>query len=95
MRHKTPLIPRPRLMNQVLQYLEESSVTVLLGARQTGKTTLAGMAGQAFQERTGAEVHQFDLERATSRAALSTPEITLESLRGLIVIDEIQRMPQI
>jgi len=53
------------------------------------------MAGQAFQERTGAEVHQFDLERATSRAALSTPEITLESLRGLVVIDEIQRMPQI
>lgn len=95
MQHKTSLIPRPQLMNQVRQCLEEAPVTVLLGARQTGKTTLAGMASQAFRERTGAEVHQFDLERATSRAALSTPEITLESLRGLIVIDEIQRMPQL
>lgn len=33
-------------MNQVLQFLDESPVTVLLGARQTGKTTLAQMAAE-------------------------------------------------
>lgn len=89
------LIARPRLMNQVLQFLDESPVTVLLGARQTGKTTLAQMAAEIFEKRTGAMVHHFDLERAASRAALSTPEITLEPLRGLVVIDEIQRLPQL
>lgn len=89
------LIARPRLMNQVLQFLDESPVTVLLGARQTGKTTLAQMAAKIFEKRTGAVVHHFDLERAASRAALSTPEITLEPLRGLVVIDEIQRLPQL
>ncbi|MDI6792519.1 MAG: hypothetical protein QME81_06585 [bacterium] len=40
------LIARPRLMNQVLQFLDESPVTVLLGTRQTGKTTLAEMAAE-------------------------------------------------
>jgi len=80
-------------MNQVLQCLDEAPVTVLLGARQTGKTTLAKMAAAIFQERTNAQVHFFDLERPASRAALTTPEITLEPLCGLVVIDEIQRIP--
>ena len=87
------LIPRPRLLEQTLLCLEESPVTVLLGARQAGKTTLAHMAAQSLKENTGSEIHFFDLERAPSRAALSTPEVTLDPLRGLIVIDEIQRLP--
>ncbi len=40
-------------------------------------------------------VHYLDLERAPDRAALSTPEQTLASLAGLIVIDEVQRLPQL
>ena len=87
------LIERPRLMNQVLQCLDEAPVTVLLGARQTGKTTLAQMVANSFESRTKAPVHYFDLERAPSRAALATPEITLDPLKGLVVIDEIQRLP--
>ncbi|MBW2596988.1 MAG: ATP-binding protein [Deltaproteobacteria bacterium] len=82
-------------MNQVLQFLDEAPVTVLLGARQTGKTTLAQMVADIFEKRNRTEVHRFDLERAASRAALSTPEITLESLSGLVIIDEIQRIPQL
>ena len=87
------LIPRPRLVNKVFQCLDEAPVTVLLGARQTGKTTLAQMAADVFQKRTGERVHFFDLERSASRAALTTPEITLEPLRGLVIINEIQRIP--
>lgn len=94
MQQKT-YIPRPRLLGQVLQFLEEAAITVLLGARQTGKTTLAQMVAQLHKENNGVEVHFFDLERAPSRAALSTPEITLDPLRGLVVIDEIQRLPQL
>jgi len=95
MQQQLRLIARPRLMNQVLQFLDEAPVTVLLGARQTGKTTLAQMVAEIFEKRENAAVHRFDLERAASRAALETPEITLEPLRGLVVIDEIQRIPQL
>jgi predicted AAA+ superfamily ATPase len=87
------LIPRPRLLNRVLQFIEEAPITVLLGARQTGKTTLAQMAAQDHKAHTGDKVHFFDLERAPSRAALSTPEVTLDPLRGLVILDEIQRLP--
>jgi hypothetical protein len=84
------LIPRPRLSNQVLRCLKESPVTVLLGARQTGKTTLARLISEKNRE-----VHFFDLERAAGRKALSTPELTLSECRGLVVIDEVQRMPSL
>lgn len=77
-------------MRQVQQNLEESQVTVLLGARQTGKTTLARLVAEKYQE-----VHFFDLEQAAGRAALSTPELTLGDARGLVVIDEVQRLPSL
>ena len=86
---------RPRLFSRVQQCLEEAPITVLLGTRQTGKTTLAQMMAQAYEDQTDNQVHLFDLERAAPRAALSTPEITLDPLKGLVVIDEIQRMPEL
>lgn len=86
-------VDRPALLPKIRQYLDEAPVTVLLGARQTGKTTLAGLAARDFESRTGAKAHFFDLEKTTSRAALSTPELTLGALRGLVIIDEIQRLP--
>ncbi len=89
MRHNDGLVARPGLFRRILTYLDESPVVILLGARQTGKTTLAGMVTDSVKE----EIHVFDLERAASRAALANPEITLDPLRGLVVIDEIQRMP--
>lgn len=95
MQQKSKLIPRSRLLKQVLQFLDESPVTVLLGARQTGKTTLAQMVADIFENNNEAAVHHFDLERAALRAALATPEITLEPLQGLVVIDEIQRIPRL
>lgn len=82
-------------MNRVLQALEEAPVTILIGARQTGKTTLAQMVLKDYQVGSDGDVNYFDLERAADRAALSTPELTLGSLRGLVVIDEIQRLPEL
>ena len=78
------------LRDKIELCLGEAPVTVLLGARQTGKTTLARMIAA---HRT--PVHYFDLERAPDRAALATPEQTLGSLTGLIVIDEVQRLPEL
>ncbi len=83
-------IPRRGLEQRVRQCLDEAPAVVLLGARQTGKTTLALHLAEELKE-----VHYFDLERAPSRAALSTPELTLSELRGTVIIDEIQRMPEL
>jgi len=83
-------IARERLLGRVEQCLSESPVTVLLGARQTGKTTVARLIAGG---RDG--VHYFDLERQADRAALSTPEHTLSGLVGLVIIDEVQRIPEL
>lgn len=84
------LIPRDRLTRQTFRSLKEMPVTVLLGARQTGKTTLARVISEKYRK-----VHMFDLERAAGREALSTPELTLAECHGLVVIDEVQRMPSV
>lgn len=85
------LLPRVGLIETVLALLGESPIVTLLGARQVGKTTLARMiAGR----RGGAEF--FDLEDPSARRALeTTPELTLRDCRGLVVIDEVQRMPEL
>ena len=84
------LISRPRLVRQVRRSLGEAPVTVLLGARQTGKTTLAQIVSEKQPK-----VQFFDLERAAARESLSTPELTLGECHGLVVIDEVQRLPSL
>jgi len=72
--------------------LKESPVVALLGARQVGKTTLSEQVAAAWQGTSTV----FDLERPAARAALqSTPEKTLGELPGLVIIDEVQRMPEL
>ncbi|MCD4655460.1 ATP-binding protein [bacterium] len=83
-------VPRPRLENFIRQALTESPITVLLGPRQTGKTTLATKIVSKMKN-----VHFFDLETTTGRAAMITPELTLKNLTGTIVIDEVQRKPEL
>ena len=84
-------IPRPRLLNQIEACIANSPATVLLGARQVGKTTLAHMVAANCRDH-----HFFDLERAAGREALTqTPELTLEDCSELVVIDEVQRLPSL
>ena len=65
-------------------------MVALLGARQVGKTTLARQVAEGWP---GGSV-VFDLERAAVREALaSTPERMLRRREGLVVIDEVQRVP--
>ncbi len=85
-------IPRPRLEGAIRRGLSEAPVVALLGARQVGKTTLAE---QVVSARDGPAVI-FDLEVRAERAALTaTPERLLRGTEGLVVIDEIQRMPEL
>ena len=81
---------RADLLSAVTDALSEAPVVALLGARQVGKTTLAGQITSAW---TGAST-VYDLEVAAVREALSaTPDRILRNTDGLIVIDEVQRIP--
>ncbi len=82
------MISRPRYVKAIADGFENHPAVALSGPRQCGKTTLARLFGQ--QEKDGIF---FDLESAVDRRRLESPEQTLGSLEGLVVIDEIQRMP--
>jgi predicted AAA+ superfamily ATPase len=81
------MIERPRAIDELKTAIRENPVAVLLGPRQCGKTTLA----HRLAEET--EATFFDLERAADQAKLRTPELVLGGLEGLVVLDEVQRMP--
>jgi uncharacterized protein len=66
--------------------LAEFPVTAIIGPRQCGKTTLA---------REFPADHHFDLENPRDAALLAEPQLALEPLSGLIVIDEVQRIPNL
>lgn len=85
-------IGRASRLSAVTQALAESPAVALLGARQVGKTTLAREVAAGRDGPTTV----FDLERAAAREALSrTPERVLGAQEGLVVIDEIQRLPDL
>ena len=79
------------------EYLKEieiafsvNPVCAILGPRQCGKSTLANMYAV-----TQTESHIFDLEDPTDLARLENPKLALIDLEGLIIIDEIQRRPDL
>lgn len=78
-------------MDAVLTRLGESPVVAILGARQVGKTTLA----RRVVERVGESVTWFDLEDPADLARLADPGVALRGLRGLVVLDEVQRSPDL
>lgn len=80
-------IERPRLRARIAAALERSRGVVLVGPRQVGKTTLA----RSFLS-AGAATY-FDLEDPRVEAQLESPMLALEPLRGLVVVDEVQRAP--
>lgn len=82
-------IQRPRVVEAMRQALKRSPVVALLGPRQCGKTTLAHQLAEA-------DSHFFDLDSTLDRQALSVAaERTLAPLRGMVILDEVQTMPQL
>lgn len=70
--------------------LKASPAVALLGPRQCGKTTIAGQLAAGSPAST-----YFDLEKPTDLAKLEQPMTALEPLRGLVIIDEVQRRPDL
>jgi predicted AAA+ superfamily ATPase len=85
------MVERRRHVQRVRRLLRDFPVVAILGTRQVGKTTLAGQVGRG----TRGPVHVFDLEDPRDRARLADPMLALEPLRGLVVLDEVQRQPDL
>ena len=84
-------VPRTDHLRQLRLLLREFPVVALLGARQVGKSTLAR---QLAASRRGPATW-FDLENPADLARLADPGLELRPLRGLVVLDEIQRLPNV
>ena len=84
------MIERSERLAAISSGFLRSPIVSILGLRQCGKTTLAKQYAET-QETTAF----FDLENPLSAATLREPMSALKSLRGLVVIDEIQRMPEL
>jgi predicted AAA+ superfamily ATPase len=83
------VIKRPEVLARIQQGLRRSRVVALVGPRQCGKTTLARELVPAGSP------NYFDLEDPLSLARLEQPVTALSHLRGTVVIDEVQRRPDL
>ena len=83
------MIGRKKELVVVRQLVSRNPVVGIIGARQVGKTTLSRVLARGWR----GEVSYFDLESPQDLAQLSDPMLALQPLKGLIVIDEIQRLP--
>jgi hypothetical protein len=83
------MIERTHLHHAIQSALERSRAVALIGPRQCGKTTMA----RQFVSSTS--INYFDLEDPFSLARLDQPMSTLQDLNGLVVIDEVQRRPDL
>ena len=84
-------VSRKAHLRILARLLRENPVVALLGARQVGKTTLAR---ELMRQRRGPATW-LDLERPRDLRQLDEPTLTLEPLRGLVVLDEIQNRPEL
>lgn len=83
---------RTKYLELMQTYLRVHPICAILGARQVGKTTLA----RQFAHQYAKKVEFFDLENPTHLASLETPMLTLSQYADtLVVIDEIQRRPDL
>jgi predicted AAA+ superfamily ATPase len=82
-------IKRTHLLGHLEKLLQSFRAVELVGPRQVGKTTIARQWVHPDS------VNYFDLEDPVSRQRLSNPMSALSELEGLVVIDEIQHLPQL
>jgi predicted AAA+ superfamily ATPase len=85
-------IPRTYFIDALHERLKSFPIVALLGPRQCGKTTLAK---QYLVQTQSADALFLDCENPRDLAILTTPMAALEAQRGLVVIDEIQRRPEL
>jgi len=85
-------IRREKELHFLKQRFKTHPIVAILGPRQCGKTTLSA---QWARQSAAPLVHRFDLEDSRDLGKLENPQLALEGLRGLVIIDEIQRRPEL
>jgi len=85
------MLQRDRELATLRGLIRRHPVVCIIGARQVGKTTPARTLMHGQSQPT----HCFDLENPEDLARLAEPMLALKSLKGLVVIDEIQRHPDL
>jgi len=83
------MLNRPAVYARLQAATQRSPITVLLGPRQCGKTTLAKQLAQ-MEEHTW-----FDLESIGDQRRLHNPELALGGFSGLVILDEILVVPEL
>lgn len=85
------MIGRTHEKNELRRLLKHHRVVGIIGARQVGKTTLARDLVRGWRGPT----HVFDLENPEDHARFADPMLALGKLKGLVVLDEVQRLPNL
>jgi uncharacterized protein len=85
------MIDRGLHARQITGLLKRFPVVAILGARQVGKTTLAASIAPTLSNR----ISRFDLENPSDLARLADPMLALQEPKGLVVLDEVQRRPEL
>lgn len=85
------MITRPKHLTALDALFRRAPIVAILGPRQIGKTTLARL----YAAHHRGPIHHFDLEDPAVVARLAEPRSALADLRGLVVLDEIHRRPDL
>lgn len=92
---KELIILRKHFCEQINKGFQVHPIIAILGPRQVGKTTIASQYISSLKTRITRQ-HYFDLENTEDLIRLEQPQLVLQQLGdGLIVIDEIQRKPEL
>ncbi len=85
------MIERLAQIAHIESLMEQSPIVGIIGARQVGKTTMT----YEIEKKWDAPVTRFDCEDPDDLARLNNPKLALKNLTGLVIIDEIQRKPDL
>lgn len=85
------IIPRTPEIELLKKRLKDYRIVAILGPRQCGKTTLS----RQFSSQWPSNITVFDMENPLDAQRLEDPLLALEDLKGLVIIDEIQRRPNL
>ncbi len=85
------MLKRSQHLATLASLLKRHPVVAIVGARQVGKTTLARQL-MVSPARHGT---YFDLENPSDLARLHDPMLALQDIEGLVVMDEVQRLPEL
>ena len=85
------MIERLAQIDHIKSLLSQNPIVAIIGARQVGKTTIT----YEIEKHWKAPSTRFDCEDPDDLVRLNEPKLALKNLSGLVIIDEIQRKPDL